>query len=66
VDDFTKSPALTFATDLFTIIIGMLIIGFLVFPNSLKVFKDMFKMNKLWGILLLIIGLDLDMPALLC
>jgi predicted MFS family arabinose efflux permease len=82
VDDYDKSPAFTFMSGLFALILGMLLIKyhniwvkdwtvlitifgwaaaikgvlFIAFPDSLKLFKGMFKVTKAWGVLMLLIG----------
>jgi len=83
VDDYNKSPALTFMSGLFALIVGMIIIKyhniwvkdwtvvitllgwisavkgvmFIAFPDSLKLFKGMYKNTKAWGVLMILIAL---------
>jgi predicted MFS family arabinose efflux permease len=83
IEDFEKSPALTYISGFMAVIIGMILITFhnvwvknwttvitviawislikgimlIAFPKFISLFKDVYKNNFIWGLVVIIIGL---------
>jgi predicted MFS family arabinose efflux permease len=83
IEDFEKSPALTYISGFMAVVIGMILITFhnvwvknwttvitiiawislikgimlIAFPRFISLFKDMYKNNFIWGLVMIILGL---------